>query len=117
MSLIWKQVKDRGATCGTKWVSYASSITVPDGPIIRLLEKKMEMYRAQMLEDLLRPSFFLGRLPKKRYMELSKPKPHEFGEADGRAIMRRLRKGKPVSGHLIARAMKAITDSVADDYY
>ena len=98
-----------------KWVTNEVSWTVPDSPIIRLLEKKMEQYRKEAWEDLLKPSFFLGKLQKKRYMERSKPRPHEFGEADGRAIMRRLRHGKPVSPALITRAVEAITDAATDD--
>ena len=119
MALRWEQVKDKDgdSTTGLKWVSSEISWTVPDGPIIRLLEKKMEQYRKEAWERLLEPSFFLGKLKKRRYMERSKPCPHEFGEADGRAVMRRLRHGKPVSPALITRAVKAITDAATDDYW
>ena len=48
---------------------------------------------------------------KPRYMEDSKPRKHEFGEADGKAVLRRIRHGGEVSPALLQRAVKAVTDA------
>ena len=47
-----------------------------------------------------------GCLRPRRYMDTSSPKPHRFGYADAKAVMRRLRRGKRVSADLIRRAQR-----------
>ena len=41
-----------------------------------------------------------------RYVTRSKPRPHKWRFADAKAVMRRVRRGHPVSAGLVRRAMR-----------
>lgn len=92
-----------------------SDPAVVDSALIRRLEQAICAYGAKAIEELTRPSPLLRLFTKRRYMEWSKPRPHEFGPADARSVLRRVRKGRPVSNALLSRAVKALVDEAG--YY
>ena len=78
---------------------------LPNRPIFNLLLERHLAHAANMERHLV--ECILNPKPK-RYMKLSKPERQEFGLADGKAVLRRWRKGKPVSKRLMKRAVAAI---------
>lgn len=97
------------------WEKRSVSVVVADSPLTRLLEERLKEYYRDALEHYLHPTFFYDKLTKRRYMERSKPRPHEFGPGDAKSVLRRVRKGRAVSGALLARAVRTLVDEAS--YY
>jgi len=85
---------------------------VPAGPVTAYMEKMTQDAFRRLQEHIEEPMFDMI-LRRRRYMETSKPVPHEFGRADAKAVFRRWRRGKPVSRCLMMKAIGAYADSEA----
>ena len=74
----------------------------------------MSYWQRQVLDWIANPSAF--KLPERRYADRSKPRPHEWGRADVKAVFRRLRHGRPISRALLVRAERWLFDEIESGY-
>lgn len=123
MDLIWKKPgEEEPSDEAKKWVDKRVTVITEvadpvrwDSARIRRLEQAVEQHLRECIADLARPSPFLTMFTKKRYMYWSKPRPHEFGPADAKSVLRRVRRGRRVSPALLARAVKTLVDEAGYD--
>ena len=111
----WKKKNVSMVVPGKRIVISEVGDPVVESSLLELLEERVREYQKEVLESLLRPSFFSKLLTKRRYMERSKPRPHEFGVRDAKSVLRQIRKGRAVSPQLLSRAVKTLVDEAGYD--